>query len=421
MPPELFSDHFIGKMADSWSVGVLFFELLHGFLPFEGFSSLETQNKVAVERIEFSDQISKHSRSFISHLLRFDPKERLSISEAFLHPLILKYSHPLHDSLREPMGRTKTEPRDLLNFRQLSKELKKNTKTPWSLSERKNPFVDSRLRVPFENGLVAGEALRTIAEGNGNRNSKNQMECSIDWVEEDIKGLSKRDFKEESLKEDSKFCESQRNDSCSMNTPFLTTRKREEYRLHEKSQNCSPRSSRAAFDSLRGLKEQERQANPPGKSLYDLTSSLKGPLSRKDLEALQMKQKKPFIFTCELEKDRMDFNATQRSTGRNSSVKGAHLNFKGGSRGSSRESKTEGNFMGTLPTNERNSKGKHTNQEGRNPFEEVDWGLTLEDYHLKGKSPGPFLREKRVFLDPSHPYQGDPYNWRKYPFSFLFI
>jgi len=89
MAPEQFQGR-VSIHSDCWALGVLFYEMLTGYLPFNG--RTETEIRVKIEKGQYTEpdllapQISKRSKRLINKLLRVSPTSRMS-AEALIHEL----------------------------------------------------------------------------------------------------------------------------------------------------------------------------------------------------------------------------------------------------------------------------------------------------------------------------------------------
>ena len=81
MAPEQFQGK-VSMQSDCWALGVLLYEMLTGYLPFNG--RTETEIRVKIEKGDYTEpdllapQISKRSKRLIGKLLRVNPTSRIS-------------------------------------------------------------------------------------------------------------------------------------------------------------------------------------------------------------------------------------------------------------------------------------------------------------------------------------------------------
>ncbi|ETV82716.1 CAMK protein kinase, variant 1 [Aphanomyces astaci] len=80
------------KPADVWSVGVVAFVLLCGYLPFHGRSGFDSFRRIKRGKVEFEspywDHISSDAKAFISSALMVDPTARATVSDLVAHAWI---------------------------------------------------------------------------------------------------------------------------------------------------------------------------------------------------------------------------------------------------------------------------------------------------------------------------------------------
>lgn len=97
------------KKCDLWSVGVLAFGLLGGYLPFDGSKSEISKNIKACRYTMYERRwasVSENARAFVFSLLRPEDQQRSTANEALEHPWLLErpstpQSPGIHDSLMQ--------------------------------------------------------------------------------------------------------------------------------------------------------------------------------------------------------------------------------------------------------------------------------------------------------------------------------
>ncbi|CAH1405865.1 unnamed protein product [Nezara viridula] len=87
--PELIKGHqYIGGKVDVWSLGVLLYALLCGFLPFDCDNIENLYKKILSGKYSEPSWLSEESRKIIRDMLQVDPKERITVDELLSHQWI---------------------------------------------------------------------------------------------------------------------------------------------------------------------------------------------------------------------------------------------------------------------------------------------------------------------------------------------
>jgi len=88
MAPEVLMGNY-GAKADIWSLGVLMYTLVSGYLPFQGQTSAEVFRKIKDAEFHFNhvefDSVSRECKDLIAKLLVVNSKKRLTGKEALGH------------------------------------------------------------------------------------------------------------------------------------------------------------------------------------------------------------------------------------------------------------------------------------------------------------------------------------------------
>ncbi|KAL8276514.1 hypothetical protein RQP46_011062 [Phenoliferia psychrophenolica] len=107
--PEVLLKKGHGPPVDLWSIGVITYTLLCGYTPFRASDTKELAAECSAARLEFHDRywknVSDEAKDFIKHLIRPDPSERPTATEALKHKWLTGHEpsveHDLSTGLRD--------------------------------------------------------------------------------------------------------------------------------------------------------------------------------------------------------------------------------------------------------------------------------------------------------------------------------
>jgi len=85
-PEVLGKDGYDGKKSDVWSIGVILYVLLAGYLPFDENTMAALFQKIKNADFEYPDWFSSEARDLLSKILIPDPHNRAKLSELKNHP-----------------------------------------------------------------------------------------------------------------------------------------------------------------------------------------------------------------------------------------------------------------------------------------------------------------------------------------------
>ena len=77
LAPEIIQSRGHGKAVDWWTLGILIFEMLHGYPPFFDNDPFHIYEKILAGRIEFSKHLDAYAKDIIKKLLQHDLTKRL--------------------------------------------------------------------------------------------------------------------------------------------------------------------------------------------------------------------------------------------------------------------------------------------------------------------------------------------------------
>uniref|UniRef100_A0A671KB97 Maternal embryonic leucine zipper kinase n=1 Tax=Sinocyclocheilus anshuiensis TaxID=1608454 RepID=A0A671KB97_9TELE len=104
--PELIQGKaYIGSEADVWSMGVLLYALLCGFLPFDDDNCMVLYRKITRGKYSNPHWLSPASILLLNQMMQVDPKRRLTVKQLLDHPWVMKgYSTPVEWHSKHPLG-----------------------------------------------------------------------------------------------------------------------------------------------------------------------------------------------------------------------------------------------------------------------------------------------------------------------------
>ena len=92
LAPETLKDDSVSEKSDIWSLGILLYEMLHGFIPFQSQTSKDLLRSILKRGYTISTQISNSAKQLISSLLSIDPEQRPSLKQVLKSQFIQNYS-----------------------------------------------------------------------------------------------------------------------------------------------------------------------------------------------------------------------------------------------------------------------------------------------------------------------------------------
>ena len=84
-PEIIIGEPYLGPMADIWSIGVILYAMVCGKLPFKDKDAKTLLSDVA-SKLHFPSRISEQCKDLIKGILKFNPKDRLTLEEIKSHP-----------------------------------------------------------------------------------------------------------------------------------------------------------------------------------------------------------------------------------------------------------------------------------------------------------------------------------------------
>lgn len=80
--------------VDTWSLGVLIYELLVGKPPFEAEGYDQTYKRICDVDLKFPQTVTSEGKDLIKQILVKDPEKRIKLEDILIHPWIVHNTRP---------------------------------------------------------------------------------------------------------------------------------------------------------------------------------------------------------------------------------------------------------------------------------------------------------------------------------------
>ena len=91
LAPEMINKKGHDEKVDIWCIGVLLFEIITGTIPFQGDNIHNLKNNIKHMKINWPSSIGYEEKDLISKILRYNPKDRLTLEEILEHKFFKRF------------------------------------------------------------------------------------------------------------------------------------------------------------------------------------------------------------------------------------------------------------------------------------------------------------------------------------------
>ena len=102
LAPEIINNQGHDEHVDIWCIGVLLFELMAGYSPWQGNDVQTVKYNISRLKIQWPRDMDRDAADLISRILKYNPEERLPLSQMLLHPFFTKFFPNAISSLIKP-------------------------------------------------------------------------------------------------------------------------------------------------------------------------------------------------------------------------------------------------------------------------------------------------------------------------------
>lgn len=88
MSPQILNQEGYGVKCDIWSTGILFYQLLFGVLPWNGYSIPNLYKNIRTKPLAFPKDVSEETKDLLIKMLKIKEEDRISWKEVFEHPAL---------------------------------------------------------------------------------------------------------------------------------------------------------------------------------------------------------------------------------------------------------------------------------------------------------------------------------------------
>lgn len=90
MPPQILKEEKYSSKCDVWSMGVVFYEMLHGNIPFSAPSDYGRLALMKKSSLDLAEGLRKETKDLITKMLKYEEDERISWKEILTHPALIR-------------------------------------------------------------------------------------------------------------------------------------------------------------------------------------------------------------------------------------------------------------------------------------------------------------------------------------------
>lgn len=136
-PEVIRAGSYKGDKVDIWSMGIVLFATLAGYLPFDHPNLTILLATVQKGRYDMPPNLSPEASDLINRMLQVNPKDRITISQIWRHPLLRKYDYldKFGGALNPPQPDFRNAGRPVHRRNDIDRELLRHLRSMWHTLE----------------------------------------------------------------------------------------------------------------------------------------------------------------------------------------------------------------------------------------------------------------------------------------------
>ena len=164
-PPEIIRQQPYDYSVDIWTIGVLLYELLHGYSPFgnsEKNNSDEIIRNIIIDKYIIDDKLnlSDECIDLIKKLLEFDCEKRIKIQQILTHPWILKYAKKYENNSNSDLMDKINNPNSLFKKSEIFSKIENDNKILFEVKPEDNVLNEYLNTNNSDDGNIFEKAIK---------------------------------------------------------------------------------------------------------------------------------------------------------------------------------------------------------------------------------------------------------------------
>ena len=179
LAPEIINNQGHDEHVDIWCIGVLLFELMAGYAPFQGDDVQTVRYNISRLKIKWPKDMDRDAMDLISKILKYNPEERLTLRQMLAHPFFTKFFQDTSSCLIRPDNSIKYK----------VFVVSKDNPLNWNPIFSQNNYINSTVINPYQ-GVQYTTTATTVKQNNYNSLLQKYNELKKEYIDLKSAGFS---------------------------------------------------------------------------------------------------------------------------------------------------------------------------------------------------------------------------------------